>query len=115
MLCDPLAMRRQKRLGRGARVITSAIVDQKQVLWGVRHDHLQEPLVTFRVEAALDALIKQTPRKILNGPKHLVAFTLPTRGHLRLVPPSGPAVAGRATLGQNALILKTEPSSPSLG
>src|SRR6266581_3886556 len=108
MLCDPLAMRRQKRLGRGTRVITSAIVDQKQVLWGVRHDHLQEPLVTFRVESALDALIEQTPRKILNGPKHLVAFTLPTRGHLRLVPPSGPRVAERAPLGKTGFIFKKD-------
>src|SRR5712691_7758257 len=108
MLRDPIAMRRQKRLGRGARVITSAIVDQKQVLGSLRHDHLQEPLITFRVESALDALIEQTPRKIRNGPKDLVAFALPTGGHLWLVPPSSPGVAERAPLGKTGLIFKQD-------
>lgn len=64
----------QKRLRRGAGVITGAIMDQKHMRLGVRQDHLQEGLVTVRVKPALDALIKQASREILNGAKYFGAF-----------------------------------------
>src|SRR5438128_4871693 len=106
MLSDAIVMRRQKGLRRGTGVIPRPIMDQKQVCVGLGQDHLQERVVTVRVEAALEALIEQTPRKILNGPKDLVAFAFATGGHLRLVPPSGPGVAERAPLGKTGLIFK---------
>jgi hypothetical protein len=42
MVGDPIAMGRQKCLGRGARVITGTIVNQKQMLSGWLHNPLQE-------------------------------------------------------------------------
>ena len=82
---------------------------------GLGQDHLQEPVITVRVEAALEALRKQTPRKIRNGPKDLVAFALPTGGNLRLVPPSGPSVAERAPLGKTGLVFKQDQAFAPLG
>src|SRR5713226_4253672 len=58
---------------------------------------------------------EQTPRKIRNGPKHLVAFALPTGGHLRLVPPSGPGGAERAPRGTTRLIVKKDQAFAPLG
>jgi len=50
-------MGQQKRLRRGARVITGASMDPKQVRRGLGHDPLQEGVVTVRVKPALDALL----------------------------------------------------------
>src|SRR6266852_9432095 len=58
---------------------------------------------------------EQTPRKIRNGPKHLVAFALPTGGHLRLVPPSGPGGAERAPLGKTGFIFKKDQAASTFG
>src|SRR4029077_16403965 len=96
--CDASLMRRQKGRGRGTRVISGPIVDQKQVLGGLRHDHLQERLVTVRVEAVLDALREQTPRKILDRPKDLVAFALATGSHPRLGAAAAPGITQGAPL-----------------
>src|SRR5262249_54678550 len=108
-------MRRQKGRGRGTRVIPSTIVDQKQVLSGLHHDHLQERLVIFRVEAALDALREQTPSKILDRPKDLVAFALATGRHLRLVATARPGITQGAPLGKTGLIFKQDQSFATLG
>src|SRR5438552_12431844 len=90
-------------------------MDQKHVFVGLGQDHLQKRVVTVRVEAALETLREQTPRKILNGPKDLVAFAFATGGHLRLVPPSGPGVAERAPLGKTGLIFKQDQPLAPLG
>ena len=108
MFREAIAMRQQKRLGRGARVITGAIMDQKHVRLGLIQDHLQEGLVTVRVKPALDTLIEQPPREIFNSAKDLVAFALPAGGDLGLMSPSGPGVAQRAPLGKAGLIFKQD-------
>jgi hypothetical protein len=41
-------------------MITGTIMDQKQMLRGLRHEQLQERLVIVRVKAAFNALIEQT-------------------------------------------------------
>src|SRR5215468_10941911 len=105
----------EKCLSRCARVIASAIVDQKQVRRGLCHDHLQERLVTVRVKPAFNALREQAPREILNGAKHLVAFALPTRGDLGLVAPPGPRVAQRAPLSKAGLIFEQDQAFTPLG
>src|ERR1700739_2560737 len=94
----------QKRLGRCTSVITGTIMDQKQMLRGLRHDQLQERLVMFRVKSAFNALIEQAPREILNGPKDLVAFALPTGGDLRLLAAARPRVTQGAPLRTADLI-----------
>ena len=66
-------MGQQKRLRRGAGVITGAIMDQKQVRRGLCHDPLQKGSA-FRVKPALDALIEQTPGEILNGAEDFVTL-----------------------------------------
>src|SRR5713101_6493036 len=105
----------QKSLGCGTGVIPCPIMDEKQGLRGLLQDHLQEPLVTFRVEPTLDALIKQAPREILNGAKHFVSFALATGFDLRLLSAPRPRVAQRAPLGKTGLILKENQAFASLG
>src|SRR5262245_44337478 len=68
---NAIAMDDQKRLGRGAGVITSAIVDQKQMVRGLSQDHLSERLVTFRMKPTLNALRAETPREIFHRAKDL--------------------------------------------
>src|SRR5262245_65462008 len=108
-------MGQQKRLRRGTGVITGPIMDQKQVLRGLCHDPLQEGLVTVRVKPALDALIEQTPRKILNGAEDLIPFAFATGGDLRLVPPSCPGVAERAPLSKTGFIFKQDQAFHTFG
>src|SRR5678816_2139848 len=108
-------MGRQKSLRRCARVVTGAIMDQKQVLDGVIQDHLQERLVIFRVKPAFNALIEQAPRKILNGPEELVAFALATRFDLGLLPTPRPRVTQRAPLRKARLIFKQDQPVATLG
>src|SRR6516162_1736766 len=105
----------QKSLGCCTGMIPCPIMDEKQGLCGVIQDHLQEPLVTFRVKPTLDALIKQAPREILNGAKYFVAFALATRGDLRLVPTLSPRVAQRAPLGKTGFIFKEDQAFTPLG
>src|SRR5262249_53865186 len=115
-LCrNAVAMGRQKRLSRCAGVITSAIVDQKQMLRGLRHNSPQERLVKLRGKLTFKALIEEASREILNGPKDLVAFALPPGGDLRLVLPSGPRVAARAPLGKPGFICKEDQAALPLG
>src|SRR4051794_35814168 len=90
-------------------------MDQKQMLCGVRQDHTQKLLVTVRGKPALNALIEQTPREILNGAKHFVAFPLATVFDLRLVPPPRPRVAQGAPLGKTRLIFKQDQTVAALG
>ena len=101
-------MRRQKGRGRGTRVIPGPIVDQKHVLGGLRHDSLQKRLGTFRIEAALDALREQTPRKIRDRPKDLGAFVLATGRHLRLVATARPGRTQGAPLRKPGLVFKQD-------
>src|SRR5438309_1525045 len=96
-------------------MIPCPIMDEKQGLRGLLHEHLQEPLVTFRVKATLDTLIKQAPREILNGAKHFVSFALATGFDLRLLSAPRPRVAQRAPLGKTGLILKENQAFASLG
>src|SRR5215467_2830526 len=104
MLCDASTIRRQKRFGRCTSVIAGAIVDQKQVLRGLCHDHLQERLVTVRVKPALDTLKEQTPGEIFNRPKHLVAFALATGRDCGLAAAPCPCGTSRPPLGKTGLI-----------
>jgi hypothetical protein len=60
-------MGQHKRLGRGAGMITGALIDQKQVFHGLCHDPLQECLLTFRVKPALDVLKELTPGELQPG------------------------------------------------
>src|SRR5262245_14499400 len=96
-------------------VVPCPVMDEKQVLCGLLHEHLQEPLVTFRVKPPLDTLIKQASRAILNGAKHFVAFALATRLDRGLLPAPRPRVAQRAPLGKTGLILKENQALMSLG
>ena len=96
-------------------MIPRPIMDQKQVLRGLRHDRLQERLVTFRGKAALDALIEQAPREILNGAKDFVAFALATGFDLGLLAAARPRVTQRAPLGKTGLILKQDQAFTTLG
>ena len=91
---DPVAMGREKLFGCLAGVIPCPIMDQKQVLAGLSHDHVQKRLVTFGVEPPFDALIEQTAGEILNGPIHLVAFPFATGGDLGLLATPRPGVRG---------------------
>src|SRR6266446_921165 len=113
MLRDPLAMGRQKGLRRCTGVITGAIVDQKQMLRGLRQDRLEERLVTFRIKPTLDALREETPREIFNGSKDFVAFALATGGNLRLLATTRPRVTQGAPLRKTGLIFKqNQPLAP---
>src|SRR5215831_7692909 len=96
-------------------VVPCPVMDEKQVLCGLLHEHLQEPLVTVRVKPTLDTLIKQASRAILNGTKHFVAFALATGFDLRLLAAPRPRVAQRAPLGKTGLILKENQALTSLG
>src|SRR4029453_12218272 len=98
----------QKRLGGGTLVITSAIVDQKQVLSRLLQEHLYELLVTFRVKPALNALREQTPGKIFNRAKDFVAFALAAGRHFRLPATARPRVTQGAPLGKAGLIFKQD-------
>src|SRR5438132_7911977 len=115
VLCDPIGMHSKKLLGRLAAVIPCPIMDEKEVLGGLRHDRLQERLITFRGEPPLDALREQTPGEIVNGPKHLVAFALAAGRDLRLMAPACPGIAQRAPLGKAGLILKQDQTFTPLG
>src|SRR5712692_3500963 len=82
---------------------------------GLAHDHRQERLVTFRGESALDALIKQASREILNGTQDLVAFPFATGGHFGLVAAPRPRVTQGAPLGKTGLIFKEDQTLVTLG
>jgi len=85
------------------------------VLPGVSQDHAQEPLGTVRGTPALDPLIKQASRDILNGAKHFVAFALATGFDRGVLPAPRPRVAQRAPLGKTGRILKKPQALLSLG
>jgi predicted nucleic acid-binding protein len=74
-------------------VITPPTMDKQQGRGGLRHDHGEERLVTFRGKPALDALREQLPGEILNGAKDFGAFALATGFDLGLLAPLGPSVA----------------------
>src|ERR687896_1273951 len=112
---DPLAMSREK-LRRGlAGVIPGPIMNQKQMLAGVAHDHLQKSLVNLGVEPAFDALIEQTTRKIINGAIDLVAFAFATGGDFGLPSPPGPGITQGTPLGEAGLIFKQDHAFATLG
>src|SRR5215813_12130260 len=90
-------------------------MDEKHVLRGLLQNPLQEPLVTFRVKSAFDALIKQTPGEIFNRPKHFVAFALAAGRHLRLPAAARPRVTQRAPLGKTRFILKEDQALTTFG
>src|SRR5207249_7974695 len=96
-------------------MIPCAIMDEKQVLCGLPHEHLQEPLITYRVKAAFDALIEQTPRDVFNRPKDFVAFALAAGWHLRLPAAARPGVTQRAPLRKTGFILKQDKTVATLG
>src|SRR5215475_3321041 len=113
--CDPSAVGVQKLLGGLARVILCPIMNDKQVLDGLGHNHRQKRLVTFGVEPPLDALREQAPREILNSAKYFIAFALATRGDLWLVSLLRPRVAQRAPLGKTGFIFKEDQTFAPLG
>src|SRR5215831_10563925 len=96
-------------------VVPCPVMDEKQVLCGLLHEHLQEPLVTVRVKPTLDTLIKQASRAILNNTKHFVTFALTTSFDRGLLPAPRPRVAQRTPLGKTGLILKENQALMSLG
>ena len=57
MFGDPIAMRCQKGLSRGARVIPGAIVNQKDVRGRLRQDHLQKRGIRFRRDTLFPQLL----------------------------------------------------------
>ena len=81
-------------------------MDEKQELGGVGEDCLQELLIAFRGEAALNALREQASGEICNGPKDFVPFALATGGDFGLLTPARPSVTQGAPLGKADLILK---------
>src|SRR5438874_3665075 len=85
------------------------------MLGGVGHNGLQERLVTFGGEAALDACIEQAARAICNGPKDFVPFALATGFDLRLLATSRPRVAQGAPLRKADLIVKKDQPLATLG
>jgi hypothetical protein len=93
---DTLAMGREKLLGGLAGVRACPLVDQKQMLAGLAHEHLQKRLGTLRVESPFDALREQTAAEIITGTIHLVALTLATGFDFGLPTPSRPARASGA-------------------
>src|SRR5262244_3844745 len=105
----------QKSLGGCTSVVPCPIMDEKQVLRGLLHEPLQELLVTVRVKATFDTMIKQASRALLNGAKHFVALALATRFDRRLLPAPRPRVAQRAPLSKTGLILKENQALLSLG
>ncbi len=101
--------------GRLAGVISSPIMDEKQVFPGVSHDHLHKCLVTVGVESALDALIKQTPRAMVNSPVHLGAFARATGGHLGLPATPRPGITSGAPLRKADFIFEEDHAFTTLG
>src|SRR4030095_13853051 len=96
-------------------MIPCPIMDEKQVLRGLPHEHLQEPLRTFRVKAAFDALIEQTPRDVCNRPKDFVAFARAAGWQLRLPAAARQSVPQRAPLRKTGCILKQDQTVATLG
>src|SRR5262245_16031749 len=115
MLAEACFVGSEKLLRRRAGMIACPIMDQKETRLRLRHDHLQDGLVIFRIEPARNALREPTPRTVLNGPKDFVAFALATRGHLRLVPTAGPGVAQRAPLRKTGFIFEEDQAFATLG
>src|SRR5512145_2594075 len=112
---EPLAVGRQKLLGRLAGMIPCSIMNEKQVLRGMSHDHGQEYLGTVRGESALNTLGKQSPREIVNSPKYLGALPLATGFDLGLLASARPGVTQRAPLCKAGCILKQDQTLPTLG
>src|SRR5438132_13571022 len=96
----------QKSLGCCTGMIPCPIMDEQQGLRGLLHDHLQEPLVTFRVQPTLYALIKQAPREILNGAKHFVSFALDTVFYISFMFAPRTSLAQHASRDKTGIILK---------
>src|SRR5437879_2699308 len=90
-------------------------MDEKHVLLGLCQDRLLERAVTVRGKSAVDALIEQASREILNRAKHFVSFALATGLDLGLLPAPRPRVAQRAPLGKTGLILAQDQAFASLG
>ena len=83
-------------------------MNEKQVLRGLGPDHGPDPLVTVRGESALNTLVKQAPREIVNRPKHLEAYPLAPRLDFRLLASARPGVTQRAPLRKARFILKQD-------
>src|SRR6266436_3037805 len=96
----------QKSLGCCTGVIPCPIMDEKQGLRGLLHEHLQEPVGTFRMKPPLDTLMKQVARERLSRAKHFVAFGVATCFDLWFLPSPLSSDAERATLGTTVIILR---------
>src|SRR4029434_2790943 len=112
---EPRAVGHEKVLGRLAGMIPRPIMNEKQGLRGLGHDHGQDPLVTVRGESALNTLVTQAPRARVNRPKHLVAFPLAARFDFRLLASARPGVTQRAPLRKARFILTQAEPLPTLG
>src|SRR5215471_12313620 len=75
----------------------------------------RETMPIFRVKAAFNALIKQTPGEIFNRPKDFVAFTLATGRHLRLLATARPRITQGAPLGKAGFVFKQDQPFAPLG
>ena len=89
-----------------AGMIACPILDDKNMLGGVRQDLKQKGGITFGVEPPRLGFVEEASRKIVDEPKDLVRFAYATGRDCRLVALGGPRVTQGAPLGEAGLIPK---------
>lgn len=99
----------------GTGVILGPILNEEEMLLGLRQHAQQELLIALAIEVALDALIEQATGKELNQPKDFVGAPHPTGLDLRCVPLPRSGVAQGIPLRKRGFVAKENQSLAPFG
>ena len=105
---QPCRLLGKEGLGLGARVILCPILNQNNVLRGLREHPREKGNIGSRVEAAFLPLIKEAPGEVLNQAKDLVAFPLARGFDLGLLAAPRPRLREGAPLREAGFIAKQQ-------
>src|SRR5262249_47383078 len=101
-------MSRKKLLHGFAGVVARSILNDKDMLGGLRQDVEQKGCIALGVEPPRMGFKEKAPRKIVDEPKDFVRFAYATGRHCGLMALGSPSIAQRAPLGKAGLIPKEQ-------
>src|SRR5262249_38096234 len=103
-------MGRKKRLHGFAGVVARSILNDKDMLGGLRQDVEQKGGIAFGVEPPRMRFEEKASRKVVDEPEDFVRFPYATGRHFGLVALWRPGIAKRAPLSKAGLIAKEQKS-----
>jgi hypothetical protein len=110
-----VGMRCEKLPHSFAGMIACAILNDKEMLRGLRQDVAQEGGIAVRVEPPCLRLGEEASREIVDEAKDLVRFAYATGRHFGLVSRGSPCIAQGAPLRKAGLIAKEQQGLPTAG